>query len=135
MRRLFPVVVLVAVGCGKSAPAPSAAVSGRVTFQGQPLAGGTVVFVPDRDRGFDGKPLRADTGPDGTFQLNGGAAVPPGWYRVALAGPPVYDAGALSGGAVFPPKLARPDQSGQAREVVAGRSHAFAFAVEVPNLP
>ena len=134
MRLLRLAVVVAVCGCGKSTPPPEAKVEGRVTFQGQPVAGGTVVFVPDRDRGFEGKPIRAETGPDGTFRLNGGAAVPPGWYRVALAGPPVFDAGALVG-PVFPLKLARPDQSGQAREVVSGRAHAFEFAVEVPNLP
>ncbi len=58
------------------------------------------------------------------------ADVPAGWYRVALAGPPALDTGSLS---AFPAKLARPDQSGQLREVVAGKSHVFEFAVDVPT--
>jgi hypothetical protein len=132
MRLVMLAVVVAVSGCGSSAPPPESRVEGRLTFQGQPVAGGAVVFVPDRDRGFTGKPIRAETNDDGAFKLNNGGAVPPGWYRVALAGPPVFDAAALSGGPVFPPKLARPDQSGQAREVVAGRTHAFEFAVEVP---
>ena len=135
MRVVLLAVVVAVGGCGKSAAPPESKVEGRLTFQGQPVAGGTVVFVPDRERGFSGKPIKAETGDDGTFRLNDGGGVPPGWYRVALAGPPAFDAAALAGSPVFPPKLARPDQSGQVREVVAGRSHAFAFAVEVPILP
>lgn len=115
------------LGCGASAPAGPATVRGVVTFQGNPVAGGVVLFTPDPDRGGAGKPVRADTGPDGTFALP--ANVPPGWYRVALAPAP-----ALSPppGPAFPPRLARPDRSGLVREVVAGKDHVFLFAVEVP---
>jgi hypothetical protein len=120
-------------GCGSSATPGPTTVRGRVTFQGQPVAGGLVVFTPDPDRGGSGKPARAQTGPDGTFQLHLGdaPAIPPGWYRVALA--------ALPGEFVpygqppFPPQLARPDRSGLVREVVAGKENVFEFAVEVPN--
>ena len=109
-------------GCGASAPAGPAAVRGRLTFQGEPVAGGVIVFAPDPDRGGAGKPVRADTAADGTFTLPDG--VPPGWYRVALA-PPAGDPGSR-----FPPRLARPDRSGLSRQVVAGKGHVFEFAVE-----
>lgn len=116
------------LGCSRSSAPPSAptTVRGRVTFQGQPVAGGLVVFTPDRDRGASGKPVRGETGPDGTFrlQLDGGPAVPPGWYRVAIAPPPADTA--------FPPQLRRPDRSGLVREVAAGTENVFEFAVEVP---
>ena len=48
--------MLLAAGCGKSEPA-MATVKGAVTFQGRPLAGGLVVFAPDRDKGNVGKPV------------------------------------------------------------------------------
>lgn len=114
-------------GCGSSAPAPPAAVRGRLTFQGEPVGGGVVVFAPDPDRGGAGKPVRADTAADGTFALPPG--VPPGWYRVALAPPPTDP------GDRFPARLARPDRSGLVREVVAGRDHVFEFAVELAGPP
>lgn len=131
------------VGCSSSpAPPTPTTVRGRITFQGQPLAGGTVVFAPDPDRGTAGKPVRGDTGPDGTFQLavDGRPNVPPGWYRVAIA-PPAdasgthssADPGAPPGAPVFPPALRRPDRSKLIREVTAGKDHVFEFAVEVPS--
>ncbi|HJZ53924.1 MAG TPA: hypothetical protein VKE74_03150 [Gemmataceae bacterium] len=120
-------------GCGSSAPPAATTVRGRVTFQGRPVVGGLVVFAPDPDRGFTGKPARGETGPDGLFtlQLDGSPHVPPGWYRVAIADAPAatiaYDQPA------FPPQLSRPDRSGLVREVVAGKEHFFEFGVEVPS--
>lgn len=141
LRLLVPVLALgggfaavsMSGGCGGSAPAPApATVRGKVTFNGQPVVGGLVVFSPDPQRGGRGKPARAETGPDGTFalQLEGAAHVPAGWYRVALLpAPAVPDPLAPAPAAPFPAKLARPDQSGLEREIVAGKDHVFEFAV------
>src|SRR5581483_11537658 len=111
-------------------PPGAATVRGRVTFQGQPVAGGLVVFSPDPDRGGGGKPARGDLGPDGTFQLKLGddTAIPPGWYRVAIAPAPAV---AYPDWPAFPPQLARPDKSGLVRQVQAGQENVFDFAVEV----
>ena len=58
-RFLVPVLALAAgfgvvslhMGCsGSSRPTEATTVRGRVTFQGQPVAGATVVFAPDRER-------------------------------------------------------------------------------------
>jgi hypothetical protein len=122
------VVVGPHLGCSRPAPPGPATVRGSVTFQGRPLPGGVVVFTPDKDRGTAGKPIRGELGPDGTFKLHDTAAgpqVPPGWYRVSIAGPP--------GEERFPPQLRRPDTSGVVREVTPGKEHVFEFAVEVPN--
>jgi hypothetical protein len=122
-------------GCGsKSAPGP-ATVRGRLLLNGQPVAGGLVVFAPDPRRGMSGKPAYAETGPDGGFALQLGASphIPAGWYRVALApAPTVPDPLATTAGPTFPAKLARPDLSGIEREVHPGKDHVFEFAVEVP---
>jgi hypothetical protein len=112
-------------GCGKTDTPLPAKVSGVVTFQGRPLSGGLVVFVPDPDRTATGTLHTANLSADGRFELAGGAAsVPPGWYRVAIGEPAGwYETG-------FPPPLRRPDRSGLEREVKPGHDHHFEFHVE-----
>jgi hypothetical protein len=119
-------------GCGsKTAPEATAAVRGRVTFNGKPVVGGLVVFSPDPERSARGKPAQAQTGPDGTFilHIDGVARIPAGWYRVALAPAPAVPDPA-SPAPLFPAKLARPDLSGLQREVLPGKEHVFEFTVE-----
>ncbi len=122
-------------GCGSAAPSPPTTARGVVRFQGRPLAGGLVVFAPDPDRGTTGRPARGPVGPDGAFQLQIDAAadVPPGWYRVAIAGPP--SGMSERGFAPFPPALRRPDRSGLLREVRAGQENSFEFLIDVPAGP
>lgn len=115
---------LTLAGCGHGTPSPIA-VRGSVTFQGRPLAGGLVVFAPDRDRGTTGKPVSATVGDDGSYA----ATISPGWYRVALADPPGIDWEG-HGWPRFPAALRRPDRSGLDREVVAGRENVLHFHVE-----
>lgn len=140
LRLLIPVgslaagaaAVALSGGCGSNTPqAGLATVRGKITFNGQPVAGGLVVFTPDPRRGGGGKPARSQTAPDGSFQLQleDSNAIPPGWYRVSLAPPPAIP-DPLSASPVFPTKLARPDMSGIEREVLAGNNHNFEFAIE-----
>jgi hypothetical protein len=128
-------IVTIPGGCKSSSQAGPASVHGRVTFQGKPVVGGMVVFAPDPERGFTGKPARAETGADGsyTLKLDGNTIIPPGWYRVALADAPLLDPASMYGKPLFPASLARPDQSGLTREVVAGQENVFDFGVEVPS--
>jgi hypothetical protein len=120
---LLSVLVL---GCG-SEPRTPATVRGRVLFDGRPLAGGTVVFVPDGARGPAAKPAIATIDSRGLFRLNaeGSPYIVAGWYRVALA-----DAGLPETWAVFPPALRRPDRSGLEREVKPGKDNVFEFQIE-----
>ena len=124
--------LLLAAGCGKDEPA-AATVKGAVTFQGRPLAGGLVVFAPDRDKGNAGKPVSATVGPDGWYHLtaDGSSQVVAGWYRVAIAEAPGWAAD--SHGVRFPAALRRPDRAGLDREVLAGRENVFHFEIEVPE--
>jgi hypothetical protein len=139
LRILVPLAALVAGaalvaahgGCSrKGAPAAAATVRGKVTFQGEPLAGGTIVFSPDPDRGGGGKPARGDLAADGSFELKlaGESAIPPGWYRVSFAAAP-----ATTAAVHFPADLARPDASKTVREVKAGEENRFEFAIDVPG--
>lgn len=126
-------VALAVVGaCQRSAPPAPATARGLVTFQGRPLAGGLVVFAPDREKGNAAKPATATIEPDGRFQLlaDGAPTIAPGWYRVALADAPgVFSEDA--GFPRFPAALRRPDRAGLDREVIAGRENVFVFQVEV----
>jgi hypothetical protein len=143
VRLLVPVVALglgAAVvglpgGCNRKAAPGSATVRGKVTFQGEPLADGLIVFSPDPDRGGGGKPVRGDLGSDGMFQLKLGdeTAIPAGWYRVAIAPAPQVGSGLLANRPPFPLELGRPDRSKLFREVKAGQENVFEFAVEVPS--
>ncbi len=82
---LIPVLVAV-IGCGGSQPVPR--VQGRITINGNPLPGGTIVFEPDVQKGNTSKyELRAQIDPanPGIYELKSdGDAVTPGWYRVAI---------------------------------------------------
>ena len=122
-------------GCSRKATPTTATVSGKVTFQGEPLADGLIVFVPDPDRGGTGKPARGDLGPDGTFHLtiDGETMIPPGWYRVAIAPAPRYERGSVRDRTPFPLELSRPDRSQVVREVRAGQDNRFEFTIEVPG--
>lgn len=121
-------------GCSRKTPSGPTTVTGRVTFLGNPLANGLIVFTPDADRGGSGKPARGDLDSDGRFQLKlaGETAILPGWYRVSIA-PQWQVASHSSARLSFPPQLARPDKSGVIREVKAGQQNVFEFDVEVPN--
>ncbi|MBC7854668.1 MAG: hypothetical protein IAF94_14645 [Pirellulaceae bacterium] len=85
----------VCTGCGGSSDNLGlGAVSGKVTFNGQPVTGGSVMFNPiasEAKKLLTGKPAAAEVGSDGSFTLttyakNDGAAV--GKHRVTFT-PPV----------------------------------------------
>lgn len=80
---LMPAVcaVLLLVGCGRRLPETSV-VSGRVTFQGQPIGTGRIVFYPE-----EGRPAMGVIESDGryrltTFQSGDGATL--GKHRVTI---------------------------------------------------
>lgn len=100
----LPAVTL--LGCG----APQAKVSGKVTFEGKPVPGGTLTFAPipssDEDR-TPGQPAKAEVQPDGSYVLGtkgaaDGAQV--GRHRVYyLAPPPTLPPGFVQQASVGPP--------------------------------
>lgn len=80
---VFGLVVVFISGCGPSGP-PIAEVSGKVTYQGEPVTVGEVIFISDAGYGSSGS-LRQD----GSFSLvtQHGAGVPLGEYQVAITPP------------------------------------------------
>jgi hypothetical protein len=85
---VLPAAWLLAVGgCGSSGAVNTTTipVKGRVTYKGQPLTQGTVLFEPEGA----GKEARGEINPDGTYVLTtykpGDGAVP-GAHRVSING-------------------------------------------------
>lgn len=73
------VVLAVLVGCGGP---PRAEVRGTATLDGQPLTAGRIVFDGD------GRSYTGVLGPDGRYELQGGAAgVAPGTYTIVVLPP------------------------------------------------
>ncbi|HZZ81761.1 MAG TPA: hypothetical protein VFE62_24885 [Gemmataceae bacterium] len=78
---LLPILL---VGCGENL----APVSGKVTYQGEPVKGGTLIFSPVADgSNRPGAPASATIQSDGTYQLDGGGAVV-GKCKVTYTAPP-----------------------------------------------
>ncbi|MBL8799692.1 MAG: hypothetical protein JNM56_37765 [Planctomycetia bacterium] len=122
-------------GCGGAAELPAAA-TGKVSYRGQPLPHGTIVFTPDTIRGGAGLPVRTEIQPDGSYRLKTADAggLSPGWYRVTVAAvdtasppPGTPPSGPRS---LLPVKYRDPEQSGLLCEVKAGKENAINFNLE-----
>lgn len=74
-------------GCENAETQPALVkVHGTVTYLDRPLAGGTIVFIPDEERGTVGALIHADIRTNGTYSLQTGEheGVAPGSYRVTV---------------------------------------------------
>ena len=116
-------------GCGRSG-FDTVAVKGRVTYEGEPLVGGLVIFYAvDRTQGH---PAKARIAPDGTFvvkTLSNTPGLVPGEYKVAvlLQKLPMYGstpeqiAAAAANKMVLPERFADPETSGLSFTVQPGQ--------------
>lgn len=78
----FLLSVVTFVGCGGDTGLPkSASVTGKVTFQGQPVTAGRLTFMSSASAGS------VEVTSDGTYLLTEG--VPPGQYKVVVTPPSV----------------------------------------------
>lgn len=79
---LVPLLLaLAATGCGQNS-----SVKGRVLLDGQPVAGATVLFMPEA--AGQGRPALGTTDSDGYFELmthRPGDGVAPGGYRIVVS--------------------------------------------------
>jgi hypothetical protein len=78
-------LLLAALGCGKSDRVPVVPVSGTVTLNGEPLPGAAVTFIPAGETlGTGGS---AVTAADGSYTLTSreGRGLVPGEYRVTIS--------------------------------------------------
>jgi hypothetical protein len=69
------------IGCGPPGGIKRVVVSGRVSYQGQPVADGTVTFMPIK--GTKG-PAASATIEDGVYKVSVGGGVPAGVQRVEI---------------------------------------------------
>jgi hypothetical protein len=128
-------VVLSTIGCGaQPGTAPTAKVSGTVTYQGKPIEGVNVAFVPT-----SGRPASGITDASGHFTLStfgtGDGAVL-GSHKVALAEMP-DDAQPMPGEpgwekwknrkARFAKKYGNAELSGFTAQVESGKRNVFTF--------
>jgi len=114
-------------GCGPKTQS-LAVVTGKVTLNGRPLKGATVVFTPDRAKGGRGPQSFDVTGDDGSFTLRTmdapGAVV--GWHLITVS-PSADDSELIA-------QLERfrdPERSGLIREVKAGIANAVELPLEI----
>jgi hypothetical protein len=79
------VCALLAGGCGGHPQ--TAPVTGKVTLHGKPVGPGSILFMPDEDRGTKGKAASGNFGPDGAYTLttyrDGDGAVV-GFHKVTI---------------------------------------------------
>jgi hypothetical protein len=126
-RWLWPLILIapMGLGCGVD-DSERMAVRGTIRVRGQLLASGTVVFVPDLDRGTPNELAIGQIKTDGTYQLetDTGRGVAPGWYRITIVAAPT----AL--GLALPDKYRDPRRSGLEREVRRGQENLIDFALE-----
>jgi len=128
-------IVLVSVaGCGKPGTAPTVKVTGTVTYNGTPVAGASVGFLPD-----SGRPASGTTDAQGRFTLStfaqGDGAVP-GRHRVTIS-EPASESAPMPGTPEaenwtppeprFPAKYADPNTSGFTATVEKGGENDFTF--------
>lgn len=111
--------MLAAAGCGPKAD-ELAPVQGQVHYLGRPISGGTIVFVPDPERGGRGPLALGEIDMDGHFTLQSdgkpGAVV--GWHRITVAPP-----GEMSVDSGLPRHYSDPDTSGLSRQIKSGQAN------------
>ncbi len=117
---LAGIVMVSTLGCGGSGQPPLGRVTGKVTIDGEPLAGVIVVFQPE-----EGRPAVATTEKDGTYELIYVAGV-----KGCKAGPNRVSFAAPTGGSpshAIPAKYQ--GKTDLDREVVEG-NNTFDFELE-----
>lgn len=83
---LLTLASLILMGGCQRGSAPLTPVSGKVSYRGMSLQGGTIVFTSDTSRGASGVLALGKINQDGTYHLYTGETLgaPPGLYRVTV---------------------------------------------------
>jgi hypothetical protein len=120
----------------KPGAAPLQPVNGKVSYRGQLLQTGMIVFTPDTAKGATGAIAVGQIRPDGSYSLNTGEAsgASPGWYRVTVASvattaAPAYGQAYLIPVSLIPEKYRDPDLSSISCEVKA-KSNGIDFDLD-----
>ncbi|MGE3821596.1 MAG: hypothetical protein AB7I30_19470 [Isosphaeraceae bacterium] len=88
-RWALPALLAGMIGCSNDNGLNLAKVSGKVTYNGQPVTAGEILFLPDESQGAIGPPASGSIGSDGTYVMSSeesgdGAVV--GVHRVGVIG-------------------------------------------------
>jgi hypothetical protein len=86
---LLSLCLILTFGCNREPPR-QLRVHGKILVNGQPLAGGSVVFIPDEKRGTRGPIAFAVVDTDGGFDLatESGPGAVVGWHVITVAPSP-----------------------------------------------
>ena len=125
--RVGLLVCLVVAGCGdKPDLPPTARVSGTVTLDGQPLARGSVQFVPDTAQGTEGPSGVGYVDEEGHYEIStaGAAGAIVGHHKISVKAEADYDQTQISmGPSLIPRRYNNPDASGLTAEVKEGEKN------------
>ncbi len=127
-------LAFLATGCHSEA-GPLIPVHGKVFSKSAPLHGGTIVFVPDANRGNNGPLAKGEIRADASYTLKT-ENVPgarPGWYHVtimAMEEPPPGGTPFFAPRSLVPEKYRDPELSGLSCEVKAGQENGIDFDLE-----
>jgi hypothetical protein len=136
-RLLLPFALLLAVGCSNSGKQPLAPLTGTVTYQGKPVVGASMTFIPD-NKAF--RPAIALTDKEGryrmeTYEPGDGAGVGKGVISISLRGPAksipagvgdaVLEQLSDVGDPLIPIKYFKPETSGLEFEVKPNTRNVF----------
>jgi hypothetical protein len=116
-------------GCGSGADSLMP-VRGKVSYRGNLLTSGTIVFCPDAERGTEGNISCAEIAPDGGYSLKTGdqEGIAPGWYRVTVAA--LVGSGPYDPRSVLPEKYRDPQLSGLQCQIKLGHDNVVDFELE-----
>ncbi len=116
-------LLVLGAGCG-SPESERVPVGGQVFYRGQPLAGGTIVFAPDPERGGRGPLALGEIGADGRYTLrtDDQPGAVPGWHRVTVAG--------AGGESVLPNRYRDPEHSGLHRQIHPARANVIDLSLD-----
>jgi len=124
------IVTVWGIGCdrGPKLP-PMEKVSGTVTFDGTPVTGGVIAFIPDVTKGPDGSMGVGSLDQNGHYTIRTlrveGALV--GWHKVRLEDPFSGGPPRVAGPVPIPGRYASADTSGLTAEVKAGQDNVIDF--------
>jgi hypothetical protein len=133
-RTAFGLILLLPllIGCGNPGVAPTAEVTGTVTYKGAPLENVNVVFTP-----ANGRPATGTTDAEGKFSLSTFAAddgAVPGEHTVTIAEGPTDTPPPMPGmpgygetKSRFPARYSDPAKSGLTATVKEGEANQFKF--------
>jgi hypothetical protein len=128
---------LLAAGCGSSQLPARVPVQGKVTWKGQPLGSGSVVFSPATSAGPEAnRPATAELAADGVYRLSSfrpNDGVMPGEYRVTVvsySSPPDPEHGKPPVSRI-PARYGDPVQSGLSFTVPPGARGPLVFDIDI----